>query len=84
MQQLLNTLLQSAPSQPATSDREVAEQTAHALTAAIAAVKDPQLKAALSNALSALHKYVMGVEKEQHQALAGKLAPRVMAQAYGK
>lgn len=80
-QQLVNTLLQGAPTKPATSDREVADHTAHALTAAVAAAKDPQLKAALSTALAALHKYVMGLEKEHQAAMGGKVSPRLMSQA---
>ena len=83
MQQLLNTLLQAAPTKPAASDRDVADQTAHALTAAVAAAKDPQLKAALSTALAALHKYVMGIDKERQQAMQGKMSPRLMQQAHG-
>lgn len=62
------------------SDRQVAQQEAQQLSAAIDQAHDPQLQAVLSAALTALHKYLAMDQKEQHQAMAGKLSPRLMAQ----
>lgn len=83
MQQLIQALVQGASAKPAASDRDVADQTAHALTAAVAAAKDPELKAALSTALAALHKYLVAEQKEQDGMMAGKATPRAMRRAYG-
>lgn len=83
MQQLLNALAQAAPQRPANTDKDVAAHTAHALLAAVAAASDPELKAALSKALAALHSYVTKQQKEHENAMAGKMSPRHMAQAHG-
>ena len=69
----------SAPAQGG-SDREVAETAAQHLLAATHQATDPALKAAFSQALAALHKYIVMDEKEHHQAMAGKFSPRMMAQ----
>lgn len=66
------------------SDKQVAEQQAEQLTAAINHTKDPQLQAVFSSALSALHKYLAQDQKEVHQAMGGKMSPRIMARAAGK
>jgi hypothetical protein len=68
---------------PGGGDRQIAETAAEHLIAAASQVKDPTLKAAFTSAASVLHKYLAGVDKEHHQALAGKLSPRLMAQAHG-
>lgn len=64
------------------SDREVADTAAQHLLEATRQANDPTLKAALSVALAALHKYTAQIDKEHHQALGGKLSPRLMAQAH--
>jgi hypothetical protein len=74
----------NAPSGPSSSDRQVAESAAQTLLAATAHANDPALKAAFSTALAALHKYIVQDDKEHHQAVAGKLSPRLMAQAHGR
>lgn len=65
------------------SDRSVAETAAHQLLAATHQASDPGLKASFATALAALHKWLANDDKEHHQALAGKLSPRLMAQAHG-
>ena len=72
-----------APPQGGGSDRSIAETAAQHLLAATSQAHDPELKAAFSVALAALHKYIAGIDKEHHQALGGKLSPRLMAQAHG-
>jgi hypothetical protein len=71
------------PSGPPPGDRQIASTAAEHLLAAAGQAHDPALKAAFSTAVSALHKYLAGMDKEHHQALAGKLSPRLMAQAHG-
>lgn len=66
------------------SDREIADMAAQQLHAATGQAQDPALKAALSQALAALHKYVMMDDKEHQAALGGKFSPRLMAQAHGR
>lgn len=66
------------------NDRQVAVDAAEHLHAAVAATVDPQLRVALATALAALTKYLANDQKEQHQALAGKLSPRLMAQQAGR
>lgn len=70
----------AAPSGGGGSDRDVADTAAQQLLAATHQASDPELKASLATALAALHKYIVGVEKEHHQAMAGKFSPRMMAQ----
>lgn len=64
-------------------DRQVAQSAEQHLLAAASTVHDPQLKAVFSTALAALHKYLVMDQKEHQQALAGKLSPRIMANAHG-
>lgn len=64
-------------------DANVADHAAQMLLQAVAAVTDPELKAALTSAAATLHKFVAADQKEQHQALAGKMSPRMMAKSYG-
>jgi hypothetical protein len=71
------------PPQGGNSDRQIADTAAQHLLQAAGQAQDPALKAAFSTAVSALHKYLANVDKEHHQALAGKLSPRLMAQAHG-
>lgn len=73
---------QQAPAAPGGSDAQVASNAAQELTQAIQQARDPQLKAALAAALTALHKYVAADQKETHAAMGGKLSPRLMAQAH--
>lgn len=77
------TATMGTPSAPGGSDRQIASTAAQHLLEATAQVHDPMLKAAFSTALSALHKYLAGVDKEHQQALSGKLSPRLMQQAHG-
>ena len=65
------------------ADHEVAQQAAHALLGATAQASDPALKALFTQCLAALHKYLAQDQKEQHQALQGKLSPKLMARAHG-
>jgi hypothetical protein len=65
------------------SDHQVATEAAQHLLQATAEAHDPALKQSLSVALAALHKYLAQIDKEHHQAMAGKLSPRMMAQAHG-
>jgi len=73
----------SAGSASQANDRQVAEQAAHHLLAFSASAKDPSLKALFSQCLAALHKYLAQDDKEQQQALQGKVSPRLMARAHG-
>lgn len=66
------------------SDRQVAMDASHQLLQATAQAHDPALKASFATALAALHKWLAADDKEHHQALAGKLSPRLMAQAHGQ
>lgn len=66
-----------------TNDRGVVGHAEQQLMAAMAQVHDPALKASFSVALAALHKWLAQDDKEHQQALAGKLSPRLMAQAHG-
>jgi len=73
----------SANSGSQSNDRQVAQQAAQHLLAFAAHATDPALKAVFSSALASLHKYLAQDDKEQHQALAGKMSPRLMARAHG-
>lgn len=73
-----------APAAPSGGDSQIAKVAAAHLHDALAQVRDPQLQATLSNALAALTKYLAADQKEQHQAMAGKLSPRLMAQQTGR
>ena len=74
----------SAPTSPGgsggNSDRQVADSAAQHLLALTHEAHDPALKAAFTTALAALHKYIVGADKEHQQALQGKFSPRLMAQ----
>jgi hypothetical protein len=63
------------------SDTQIAKTAEQHLMAAVQAIKDPALKATLSTAIAALHKYLAQDEKEHQQALQGKFSPRIMAKA---
>ena len=71
------------PSGGGDSDQQVASSAAQHLLEAISQAKDPSLKASLANALAALHKYHAAAQKEHHDAMAGKMSPRLMAQSRG-
>lgn len=73
----------SAGSAPQANDRQVAQQAAQHLLAFAAHATDPALKALFSQCLAALHKYLAQDDKEQQQALQGKVSPRLMARAHG-
>jgi hypothetical protein len=75
--------MNTASSNTGGSDRQVAQSAEQHLLAAASSVHDPQLKAVFSTALAALHKYLVMDQKEHQQALAGKLSPRIMANAHG-
>jgi len=73
----------SAGSGAQSNDRQVAQQAAQHLLAFASSAKDPALKALFSQCLAALHKYLAQDDKEQQQAMQGKLSPRLMSRAHG-
>ena len=73
----------SASSGSQSNDRQVAQQAAQHLLAFAAHATDPALKALFSQCLAALHKYLAQDDKEQQQALQGKLSPKLMSRAHG-
>jgi hypothetical protein len=64
-------------------DLQVAQQASQHLLSFAAHATDPALKALFSQCLNALHKYLAQGEKEHHQALQGKLSPKLMSRAHG-
>lgn len=62
----------------------VARNVVNVLHAALGSVRDPEHQAAYATALTSLTKLLASNEKEQHQALAGKLSPKLMARAYAQ
>ena len=78
------TPAQAPPSGPQSNDRQVAEQASQHILAFAAHASDPALKALFSQCLAALHKYLAQDDKEQQQALQGKMSPKLMARAHGR
>ena len=64
-------------------DLQVAQQASQHILAFAASATDPALKALFSQCLAALHKYLAQADKEHHQALQGKLSPKLMSRAHG-
>lgn len=79
----------SNPSNPMPAIENAAGDEGHAsgviahLMAALQSARDPNLRESLSNALAAIHKHLAGYQKERQEALAGKLSPRLLAEAHG-
>lgn len=65
-------------------DAQLAQRYEQMLVQASGQATDPQLKQVFSTCLAALHKYLAMNQKEQHQAMQGKLSPRLMAQQTGQ
>ena len=74
---------QMPPAAGSANDKQVAQHAEQILLSAASTASDPELKALFSQCLSALHKYLAQDQKEQHQALQGKMSPRLMARAHG-
>jgi hypothetical protein len=65
-------------------DTQLAKVAAAHIHDALAQTHDPTLQAEFSKMLAQLTKYIANDQKEQHQAMAGKLSPRLMAQQSGR
>lgn len=65
------------------SDREIVQHAVQMLHQALGQIHDTEYKAHFAQALATFTKALAADQKEQHQAMAGKLSPRVMARAYG-
>lgn len=63
------------------SDKQVAKSVAQHLLTAVKTAHDPQLKANLSTALAALHKYLAQDSAEQKKGLATKVNSKAVVKA---